>query len=89
VRFDADGRCCLTILVLLLGGCSRDLSRGHAADLITKDEKFVEPMTVNVPIGQLWFDDRNIYDAYPLLDLQSAGLITVSETGRTHGVWTK
>jgi hypothetical protein len=69
--------------------CSRQLSRGRAKDLIAESEKFKEPMTAKVPVGKLWFDYRNVYDAYPLHELEKARLVTVFETGRTEGMWTK
>jgi hypothetical protein len=74
---------------VLIAACSRSLSRSHAAKLIESNVKFAEPAVIKLPVGKLWFDYRNIFDAYPLHELEKQGLITVFETGQSHGMWNK
>ena len=69
----------LVYLLLLtaagLAGCSKDLSRSKAADLIKQHQEFSAVMEVKVPVGNIWWDWRNVNDmnpAYPLKTLQGS-----------------
>lgn len=77
------------VLSLLAFSCSKSLSRSTAAKLIKANDRFEEPLSVKVPVGKVWFDYRNFYDAFPVRELEKAGVINVFETGHTSGMWNK
>ena len=86
----------LVYLLLLtaagLAGCSKDLSRSKAADLIKQHQEFSAVMELKVPVGNIWWDWRNVNDmnpAYPLKTLQDRGILTIRETGQKEGYWNK
>ena len=53
------------LLIAGLAGCSKDLSRSHAADLIKQRQEFSAVMEVKVPVGNIWWDWRNVNDMDP------------------------
>src|ERR1700730_17030000 len=82
------------VLLLTAGlvGCSKDLSRSRAADLIKQHQEFNAAMEVKVPVGNLWWDWRNVNDmnpSYPLKTLQDRGILTLRESGQKEGYWNK
>jgi hypothetical protein len=82
----------LLLIAAGLAGCSKDLSRSKAADLIKQHQEFSAVMEVKVPVGNIWWDWRNVNDmnpAYPLKTLQDRGILTIRETGQKEGYWNK
>jgi hypothetical protein len=82
---------------LALVGCSKTLSRSRAADLINRNTVFSKPNTARIPVGNIWWDWRNISsatyvydgDTYVLKPLIDAGLIKYRESGQKEGYWNK
>jgi hypothetical protein len=74
------------ILLLALAGCSRDLSRSRAANLIKQHKEFGAVVDVKVPVGNIWWDWRNVNSFKPLED---RGILTVREAGQKDGMWSK
>jgi len=83
---------CVTLLTVALAGCSRDLSRSRAAGLIEKHKEFASIMELKVPVGNLWWDWRNMNDwnpTYPFQTLKDRGILTIRESGQKEGYWNK
>ena len=77
---------CLIGLVLIVacpatGLCAgKALSRSQAAAAIKQFHDFSNPMGVKVPVGNIWWDWRNVDDSnrdYPLKTLQDRGILTI------------
>ena len=80
------------LLTAGLAGCSKDLSRSRAADLIKQHQEFAVAMEVKVPVGNIWWDWRNVDDSnptYPLKTLKDRDIITIRESGQKEGYWNK
>lgn len=80
-----------SLLTAGLAGCSKDLSRSRAADIIKEYQQFSAVVEVRVPIGNVWWDYRNLdsNDLYPLKRLQDRGILTLRESGQKEGYWNK
>jgi hypothetical protein len=89
----------LIVVVLLasmgtvLTGCSKQLSRGLAGDLIQRHKEFADTSNIQVAVGRCWFDWRDIKDFYgklaPYKPLQSTGILTIRESGKSYSLWWK
>ena len=74
---------------LLIGtGCSNDLSRSRAADLIKEHKEFTATLDEHVPVGNVWWDWRNV-NGGTLKTLQDFGILTYRESGQMSGYWSK
>lgn len=89
---------CIIALVLILvspatGSCSdKNLSRSRAADVIKQAQNFSDAMVIKVPVGNIWWDWRNVNDPnpnYPLKTLQDRDILTYRESGQKEGWWNK
>jgi hypothetical protein len=88
--FQCSAKHLLGFLVLLtagLTGCSKDLSRSRAADLIKQHKDFGAVIDVRVPVGNVWYDWRNVESDYK--PLQDHGILTIREAGQKMGMWSK
>jgi hypothetical protein len=74
---------------LLLGACSKELGRGRAAELVQANEKFKATHDVEIAVGRLWYDWRNLYSAYDYKPLAERGVLTVKESGKSYAMWWK
>lgn len=76
-----------------IGSCAgKALSRSQAAAVIKQVQNFSDPMGVKVPVGNIWWDWRNVDDPnpdYPLKTLQDRGILTIRESGQKNGMWSK
>jgi hypothetical protein len=86
----------LLVGILLMGaallGCSQGPSRSRAASVLVKNVAFSETIAIKVPIGNIWWDWRNVNDTdndYPLQTLQDSGIWTIRESGQKEGLWAK
>ena len=72
--------------VLLLGCGSKELSRSKAADLIGSNKEFGTPWEIEIPVGNFWWDSREL-GAFPapLQTLIAANIWTVRESGQEVG----
>jgi hypothetical protein len=80
------------MFVTALPGCSQKLTRPRAAELISKNKDFNDAIKINVPVGNFFFDYRNIDNYYTDLDLpfaalQQSGILSRSESGQHLGWW--
>jgi hypothetical protein len=72
----------LTVLSVVLLGCSRDLSRSQAAALITKHDSFTDT-GIWIPVGNGWWSDSDWEPiAGGLKLLRDAGVLTFKESGQ-------
>jgi hypothetical protein len=82
----------VALLATGLAGCSKDLSRDRAANLIQQNQDFNFVISVKVPVGNLWWDWRDVNDLvsqYRLQTLMDRGIITMRESGQKSGYWSK
>lgn len=82
----------ITLTVSLMGCSSKELTRSKAADLITHYKDFDPNMAVKVAVGTLWWDWRmldSFDNSYPFKALETGGLLTMRETGKKEGYWSK
>jgi len=79
-------RCCLGMVIycLLMGGCSRNLSRSRAAAIISEHPAFQLPITTEVVVGELWLDWRSFTTTYSYKKWLKNGVITVRPTNETY-----
>jgi hypothetical protein len=82
------GTLALAAACLALGGCSKELTRSRAADLIEKNAEFGAPAEVKIPVGTFWWDYRNlsIFPA-PLTMLTDMNILTVRGSGQKDCCW--
>jgi hypothetical protein len=59
----------LVPLLIFVAGCSRDLSRDRAADLITRHVEFKSTDNTTLPVGRFWYDWLIIKDAFDLQEV--------------------
>jgi hypothetical protein len=86
------GRCFVPILLVVLGivtSCSKDLSRSQAQDLITGNEDFSRPHTIEIPVGNLWWDSRSIgsIESPDVRALEQSGVLTFRKSGRSSWIY--
>jgi hypothetical protein len=85
----------LNSIILLTAGlaaCSKDLSRSRATDLIKQHQDFSAAIEVKVPVGNIWWDWRNVdyLDlTYGLKTLKERSILTIRESGQKEGWWNK
>lgn len=76
-------------LCLMSIACSKDLSRNRAATLLQENDQFQAGSKEQLAVGTLWCDWRNVNDLYNYKPLTANGILTLTETGRKDGWWTK
>jgi hypothetical protein len=66
----------------------KDLSRSQAQRLIVKDQQFNSPLTTDIPIGNFWWDARDIgsIDA-KVKQFEDVGVLTYRKSGRSQWVY--
>src|SRR5437763_846145 len=81
----------VALMCIGLSACSKDLSRSTAASGITADKTFARTVEIKVPVGNIWWDYRNLNAdrGYPLQMLQEKGIISLRESGQKEGYWNK
>jgi hypothetical protein len=79
----------LTLFSAGFVGCSKDLPRSSAADLIKQRQELSAVIEVKVPVGNMWLDWRDVNDDPILKPLKDHGILTVRESGQNQGVWYK
>jgi hypothetical protein len=77
------------LLAVTFAGCSSDLSRSKANALIEQQKDFRTTIELGIPIGNFWWDYRNlgIDPHYPLLALRDQGILTLRESGQKNSLW--
>jgi hypothetical protein len=82
---------CQLLSLVVIAGCSKDLSRGFATDRIKSDKNFNETLDLRVPVGRFWYNWRYIKDddKWALQALGAAGVLELRETGKVYAVWWK
>jgi hypothetical protein len=59
----------LVSLLIFVAGCSKDLSRDRAADLIKRHVEFKSTDNTTLPVGRFWYDWLIIKDAFDLQEV--------------------
>jgi|HubBroStandDraft_6_1064221.scaffolds.fasta_scaffold225318_2 hypothetical protein len=83
------------LLILVAGwvstGCSKDISRGRAGDLIANNQDFSSPYKVKLPVGDFWWDARTIdsIDSNVMKKLEQNGVLTLRRSGKYSWVYTE
>lgn len=83
------GLCLALSLCLMATACSKDLSRNRAEKLLQENAEFQAGSNEELAVGTLWCDWRNVNDLYNYKSLAENGVLTLKETGRKDGWWTK
>src|SRR5260370_42411314 len=80
----AVGLAAMLCASLLLGACAKELGRGRAAELVQAHEKFQAPRDVELAVGRLWDDLRNLYSADDSNPLARRGVLAAHATGQRY-----
>jgi hypothetical protein len=89
-RFRNGIRAAIVLILLSAApGCSKNLNRDRAAELLRNDARFSKTYDSKIAIGTFWYDWRNIDSAYPYKPLSKQGLLTVKDTGKVYAMWWK